>query len=240
MLRTPEGDTTIPASLNALATVNCPHSGLVFANRSTACASCVGSLLIDGLAISQNIPLASAVISLLSHTCSKGIVTKRRKAKTKKYQGWHPFGYGPLAGEMSHTAIGILGISSIQTPDLLVLLASGRVLLGPAMVVVERSQKPTNAGRLMRRRDLLREDSFSGPPVRVPRSQGQSHQIVFWEGTGLCPYQAARTRRLPVAADVEPGGTLMLSSAQRLMLTSSTGARKSGNGDRLWRDHRCG
>jgi hypothetical protein len=47
---------------------------------------------------------------------------------------------------------------------------------------------------------VLRQDPFSGAPVRVPRPQGQSHQdrLLGWYRP-LPVHQAARARRLPLA-----------------------------------------
>jgi transposase len=78
---------------------------------------------------------------------------------------------------------------------------------------------------------VLRQDP-SRAPVRIPRPQGQSHQDRHWDGTAFALHQAARARRILVASNVEPGGTLMLTSAQLSMLIDGVDWRAP---ERQWR-----
>jgi transposase len=79
---------------------------------------------------------------------------------------------------------------------------------------------------------VLRQDPFSGHLFVFRGRKANLIKIVYWDGTGLCLF----TKRLEHGGflwplNVEPGGTLML--------TASTGVRRSGNGDQRWRDDRC-
>jgi hypothetical protein len=58
-----------------------------------------------------------------------------------------------------------------------------------------------------------------GPPFRVGAGRPTSSRLVYWDGTGLCLF----TKRLEHGvflwpSNVEPGGTLILTSAQLSML----------------------
>ena len=58
---------------------------------------------------------------------------------------------------------------------------------------------------------LLRQDPFSGHLFLFRGRKANLIKIVFWDGTGLCLF----TKR---PSNVEPGGTLALTSAQLSML----------------------
>src|SRR3982074_1496039 len=76
-------------------------------------------------------------------------------------------------------------------------------------------------------RSLLR------PSLRVPGPKANLIKIVYWDGTGLCLF----TKRLEHGvflwpSNVEPGGTLMLTSAQWSMLIDGVDWRAP---ERQWR-----
>jgi transposase len=79
---------------------------------------------------------------------------------------------------------------------------------------------------------VLRQDPFSGHLFVFRGRKANLIKIVFWDGTGLCLF----TKRLEHGAflwpsNVEPGGTLMLTSAQLSMLIAATEScfAKKGN-----------
>ncbi len=66
---------------------------------------------------------------------------------------------------------------------------------------------------------VLQKDPFSGHLFVFRGRKANLIKIVFWDGTGLCLF----TKRLEHGvflwpSNVEPGGTLMLNSAQLSML----------------------
>ena len=66
---------------------------------------------------------------------------------------------------------------------------------------------------------VLRQDPFSGHLFVFRGRKANLIKIVFWDGTGLCLF----TKRLEHGvflwpSNVDPGGTLMLNSAQLSML----------------------
>src|ERR1700680_776048 len=72
---------------------------------------------------------------------------------------------------------------------------------------------------------VLRQDPFSGDLFVFRGRKANLIKIVFWDGTGLCLF----TKRLEHGvflwpSNVDPGGTLMLNSAQLSMLIDSCGA----------------
>ena len=74
--------------------------------------------------------------------------------------------------------------------------------------------------------------SLLGPSLRVP-GKANLIKIVFWDGTGLCLF----TKRLEHGvslwpSNVDPGGTLMLNSAQLSMLIDGVDWRAP---ERQWR-----
>ena len=80
---------------------------------------------------------------------------------------------------------------------------------------------------------VLRQDPFSGHLFVFRGRKANLIKIVFWDGTGLCLF----TKRLEHGvflwpSNVEPGGTLMLSSAQLSMLIDGVDWRAS---ERQWR-----
>ena len=80
---------------------------------------------------------------------------------------------------------------------------------------------------------LLRQDPFSGHLFVFRGRKANLIKIVFWDGTGLCLF----TKRLEHGvflwpSNVEPGGTLALSSAQLSMLIDGVDWRAP---ERRWR-----
>src|SRR5258705_13453461 len=77
------------------------------------------------------------------------------------------------------------------------------------------------------------QDPFSGHLFVFRARKANLIKIVFWDGTGLCLF----TKRLEHGAflwpsNVEPGGTLMLTSAQLSMLIEGVDWRAP---ERQWR-----
>jgi transposase len=80
---------------------------------------------------------------------------------------------------------------------------------------------------------VLRQDPFSGHLFLFRGRKANLIKIVFWDGTGLCLF----TKRLEHGvflwpSNVEPGGTLMLTSAQLSMLIDGVDWRAP---ERQWR-----
>ncbi len=80
---------------------------------------------------------------------------------------------------------------------------------------------------------VLRQDPFSGHLFVFRGRKANLIKIVFWDGTGLCLF----TKRLEHGvflwpSNVEPGGTLMLNSAQLSMLIDGVDWRAP---ERQWR-----
>jgi transposase len=80
---------------------------------------------------------------------------------------------------------------------------------------------------------VLRQDPFSGHLFVFRGRKADLIKIVFWDGTGLCLF----TKRLEQSvfvwpSNVEPGGTLALSSAQLSMLIDGVDWRAP---ERQWR-----
>jgi transposase len=74
-------------------------------------------------------------------------------------------------------------------------------------------------GLAMLVQEVLRQDPFTGHLFVFRGRKANLLKIVFWDGTGLCLF----TKRLEQGvflwpSNVEPGGTLALSSAQLSML----------------------
>jgi transposase len=79
----------------------------------------------------------------------------------------------------------------------------------------------------------LRQDPFSGHLFVFRGRKANLIKIVYWDGTGLCLF----TKRLEHGgflwpSNVEPGGTLMLTSAQLSMLIDGVDWRAP---ERQWR-----
>ena len=79
----------------------------------------------------------------------------------------------------------------------------------------------------------LEQDPFSGHLFVFRGRKANLIKIVYWDGTGLCLF----TKRLEHGvflwpSNVEPGGTLMLSSAQLSMLIDGVDWRAP---ERQWR-----
>jgi transposase len=80
---------------------------------------------------------------------------------------------------------------------------------------------------------MLRQDPFSGHLFVFRGRKANLLKIVFWDGTGLCLF----TKRLEHGvflwpSNVEPGGTLALSSAQLSWLIDGIDWRAP---ERQWR-----
>ena len=80
---------------------------------------------------------------------------------------------------------------------------------------------------------VLRQDPFSGHLFVFRGRKANLVKIVFWDGTGLCLF----TKRLEHGvflwpSNVDPGGTLMLTSAQLSMLIDGVDWRAP---ERQWR-----
>src|SRR6267142_6917666 len=80
---------------------------------------------------------------------------------------------------------------------------------------------------------VLRQDPFSGHLFVFRGRKANLIKIVYWDGTGLCLF----TKRLEHGvflwpSNVEPGGTLMLTSAQLSMLIDGVDWRAP---ERQWR-----
>ena len=80
---------------------------------------------------------------------------------------------------------------------------------------------------------VLRQDPFSGHLFVFRGRKANLIKIVFWDGTGLCLF----TKRLEHGvflwpSNVDPGGTLMLNSAQLSMLIDGVDWRAP---ERQWR-----
>jgi transposase len=80
---------------------------------------------------------------------------------------------------------------------------------------------------------VLRQDLFSGHLFVFRGRKANLIKIVFWDGTGLCPF----TKRLGHGvflwpSNIEPGGTLALSSGQLSMLIDGVDWRAP---ERQWR-----
>jgi transposase len=80
---------------------------------------------------------------------------------------------------------------------------------------------------------VLRQDPFSGHLFVFRGRKADLIKIVFWDGTGLCLF----TKRLEQGvflwpSNVEPGGTLALTSAQLSMLIDGVDWRVP---ERQWR-----
>ena len=80
---------------------------------------------------------------------------------------------------------------------------------------------------------VLRHDPFSGHLFVFRGRRANLIKIVYWDGTGLCLF----TKRLEHGvflwpSNVEPGGTLMLTSAQLSMLIDGVDWRAP---ERQWR-----
>src|SRR5712671_5815531 len=85
---------------------------------------------------------------------------------------------------------------------------------------------------------VLRQDPFSGHLFVFRGRKANLIKIVFWDGTGLCLF----TKRLEHGvflwpSNVDPGGTLMLTSAQLSMLIDGVDWRAP---ERQWRPAMAG
>ena len=88
-------------------------------------------------------------------------------------------------------------------------------------------------GLAMLVQEVLRQDPFTGHLFVFRGRKANLLKIVFWDGTGLCLF----TKRLEQGvflwpSNVEPGGTLPMSSAQLSMLIDGVDWRAP---DQRWR-----
>ena len=86
--------------------------------------------------------------------------------------------------------------------------------------------------------EVLRQDPFSGHLFVFRGRRANLIKIVFWDGTGLCLF----TKRLEQGvflwpSNVEPGGTLALTSAQLSALIEGIDWRSP---ERQWRPAEAG
>src|ERR1700730_8207304 len=80
---------------------------------------------------------------------------------------------------------------------------------------------------------ILRQDPFSGHLFVFRGRKANLIKIVYWDGTGLCLFtKSLEYGVFPWPSNVEPGGTLMLTSAQLSMLIDGVDWRAP---ERQWR-----